>query len=132
MLALLREARAVVVDPPVAEAARGVTPAAPAVSPRLLRELTGLNERLQDRLDELAAAEARMAARLDALEARITARVEAEVRRRLDAALAAGERRIARTALGVAERLMSTLPEDTVNTDAANGVGAASDPRAAA
>ena len=64
------------------DAAEALTRASDS-SARLLTALTGLNDRLRERHEQLETAEARLAARLDVLEATTARKVEAEVQRRV-------------------------------------------------
>jgi len=85
-------------------------------SARLLAALTGLNDRLRERHEQLETAEARLAARLDVLEAATARRVEAEVQRRVETVVVDAEKRLALLATGIARRLEATL-ESAVRPD---------------
>ena len=74
-------------------------------SARLLAALTGLNDRLRERHEQLETAEARLAARLDVLEATTARKVEAEVQRRVETVVVDAEKRLAALATGIAQRL---------------------------
>lgn len=78
-------------------------------SARLLAALTGLNDRLRERHEQLETAEARLAARLDVLEATTARKVEAEVQRRVETVVVDAEKRLALLATGIARRLGATL-----------------------
>ncbi len=80
-------------------------------SGRLLAALSGLNDRLRERHEQLEAAEARLAARLDVLEATTARRVENEVQRRVETVVVDAEKRLATLATGIAVRLGATLQE---------------------
>ena len=90
------------------EAAEALTRASES-SARLLAALTGLNDRLRERHEQLETAEARLAARLDVLEATTARRVEAEVQRRVETVVVDAEKRLALLATGIARRLGATL-----------------------
>ena len=84
-------------------------PRASSASARLLAALTGLNDRLRERHEQLETAEARLAARLDVLEATTARKVEAEVERRVETVVVDAEKRLAALATGIAQRLNATL-----------------------
>lgn len=82
---------------------------ASASSGRLLAALSGLNDRLRERHEQLETAEARLAARLDVLEAATARRVEVEVQRRVEVVVVDAEKRLATLARGIAQQLVGTL-----------------------
>ena len=90
------------------EAAEALTKASES-SARLLAALTGLNDRLRERHEQLETAEARLAARLDVLEATTARRIETEVQRRVESVVVDAEKRLATLATGIAQRLGATL-----------------------
>ena len=81
------------------EAAEALTKASES-SARLLAALTGLNDRLRERHEQLETAEARLAARLDVLEATTARRIETEVQRRVESVVVDAEKRLATLATG--------------------------------